>query len=217
MLIMNYLCAAIKKEVVTRETFYSREEGLKYFQQKFGERIAEKMEENERRLENKILYLKRKLKKYEAEPEIKQRLTERKQVMEKKWGAVERWLNGEDEQNAVYIEEKYEQFKERLVTEDEELFFYMGGIYKFGNRYTVTEEKYYYICQVVTCTGGCPEVMERLPEKMTKNNCSLYICKESPEAVKRYTKQIAKIRAQVRREYFKNRALMRNTGIFTDL
>ncbi len=214
---MNYLCVAVKKEVVTGETFYSREEALGYFQQKFGERIVEKMEEKERRLENRILYLNRKLKKHETEPEIRQRLTERKQMMEERWRAIERWLNGEDEQKAVYMEEKYEQYKERLVTEDEELFFYMGGIYKVGNRYTVTEEKHYYMCRSVAGTEGCLEVMKRLPEKMTKNNSSFYICEESLEAVKRYTKQISKIRAQVRRDYFKNHALMKNTGIFMEL
>lgn len=214
---MNYLCAAVKKEVVTEETFYNREDALKYFQQKFGERIAEKMAENERKLERQILYLKRKLKKSEADPEIQQRLTERRQAMEKKRMEIERWLNGEDEQKAVYMEENYEQFKEQLVTADEQLFFYMGGIYKSGNRYTVTEERHSYICQVVTGAEGCPEVIKRLPEKMAKNNCFLYICKESPETVKKYTKQISKIRAQVRKDYFNNRALLRNTGIFMDL
>ena len=214
---MNYLCAAVKKEVVTGETFYNREEALEYFQQKFGERIVEKMEESERRLENKILYLERKLKKHEAEPEMNRRLSERKQEAEEKWRAIERWLSGEDSQKAVYLEEKYEQYKEQLVTEGEELFFYMGGIYKFGNRYTVTEEKHYYMCQAVADAEGCSEVIKRLPEKMTKNNSSLYICEESPETIKRYTKQISKIRAQVRRDYFKNRALMKNTEIFAEL
>lgn len=214
---MNYLCAAVKKEVVTGETFYNREEALEYFQQKFGERIVEKMEENERRLENKILYLERKLKKHEAELEMKQRLNERKQEAEEKWRAIERWLNGEDNQKAVYLEEQCEQYKERLVTGEEELFFYMGGIYKFGNRYTVTEEKHYYMCQSVSAVGGCTGVMKQLPEKMTKKNSSLYICEESPETVKKYTKQISKIRAQIRRDYFKNSALMKNTGIFLEL
>lgn len=94
---MNYLCAVVKKEVVTRETFHNREEALKYFQQKFGDRIVEKMEENERRLENKIFYLDRKLKKYENEPEMKQRIFERRQAAEEQWKAIEKWLNGEDD------------------------------------------------------------------------------------------------------------------------
>lgn len=214
---MNYLCAAVKKEVVTGKTFYSKEEALEYFQQKFGKRIVEKMEENERKLENKILYLDRKLKKYGEEQEMKQGIIERKQAAEDKWRAIERWLNGEDDQKAVYMEEKFDQYKKELITEDEQLFFCMRGIYNLGRHYIVTEEKHSYMCRTVTGLEGCSEAIERLPEKMKKNNYALYICEENPETVKKYMKQISKIRAQVRRDYFKNRALMKNTGILMEL
>lgn len=213
---MNYLCAAVKKEVVTRETFHNREEALKYFQQKFGDRIVEKMEENERRLENKIFYLDRKLKKYENEPEMKQRIFERRQAVEEQWKAIEKWLNGEDDQKAVYMEEKSDHYKKQLITEDEKLFFYMAGIYSLGRRYTVTEEKYYYMCQVVSCMESCSEAVRHLPEKMSGDNCSLYVCEESQETVKKYIKQISKIRAQLRRDYNKNRALLKNAEVFAE-
>ncbi len=211
---MNYLCAAVKKEVVTEKTFYSQEEAVAYFQQKFGKRIVEKMEEHERRLENKILYLERKLKKYEDKPEMIHGLMERKQEAEKQWEMIERWLDGEDEQKAVYIEEEYDQYKERLITEDTEPFFYMGGIYKIGNHYTVREEKHCYMCQTVSGIDGCSEVIKGLPEKLKKNNRFLYVCEETPETVEKYTKQISKIRAQAKRDYYKNRALMKNPKIF---
>lgn len=214
---MNYLCAAVKREVVTSKKFYSREEALAYFQQKFGERIRDRMEENERRLESKIQCLERKLKKYGEDPEMKQKIFERKQAAEEKWEAIERWLNGEDDQNAVYIEEKFDQYKEQLITEDAELFFHMAGIYKLGHRFTVTEEKHYYMCRVAVSSGGSTEAVKQLPEEMTRNNTSLYICEESPETAERYVKQISKIKAQVRRDYYKNRTLLKNTGIFKEL
>lgn len=214
---MNYLCAAVKREVVTSKKFYSRKEALAYFQQKFGERVRDRMEENEIRLERKIQCLERKLKKYGDDPEMNRKISERKQEAEEKWTAIERWLNGEDDQNAVYIEEKFDQYKEQLITEEAELFFYMAGIYNLGNRYMVTEEKYYYMCRVVANTEKSAEAIRRLPEEMTKNNSSLYICEENPETVEKYVKQISKIKVQVRRDYYKNRTLMKNTGIFTEL
>lgn len=61
------------------------------------------------------------------------------------------------------------------------------------------------------------EVIRQFPEEMTKNNSSLYICEENPETAEKYVKQISKIKAQVRQDYYKNRALMKNTGIFTEL
>ncbi len=70
---MNYLCVAVKKEVIT-EIFYSRDEALAYFQQRHGNRIVEKMEESERRLENQITILGRKLEKYKDQPEMRLRL-----------------------------------------------------------------------------------------------------------------------------------------------
>ena len=214
---MNYLCAVVKKEVVTRETFHNREEALKYFQQKFGDRIVEKMEENERRLENKIFYLDRKLKKYENEPEMKQRIFERRQAAEEQWRAIDKWLNGEDDRKAVYMEEKPDHYKNQLITEDEELFFYMAGIYNLGRRYTVTEEKYYYMCQMVTCMGSCSEAARHLPKKMSGDNCSLYVCEASQETVKKYIKQISKIRAQIRRDYNKSRVLLKNAEVFAEV
>lgn len=213
---MNYLCAAVKKEVVT-ETFYSREEALVYFQQMYGERVVEKMEVSERRLENQITVLERKLKKYKDEPEMIQRLSERRQTAEEKWRAIEGWLNGEDEQKPVYIEEAFDRYKEQLLTEDEELFFYMAGIYNVGGRYRVTEEKHSYICTVVTGMGGSSEAVSHLPERMVEGNLVLYVCEESPDTVKRYRQQLSKIRAQVRRDYNKNRTLMKNTGIFREV
>ncbi len=213
---MNYLCAAVKKEVVT-ETFSSREEALAYFQQKYGERIIEKMEESERRLENQITILGKKLEKYKDEPKMTQRLSERRQTAEEKWRVIERWLNGEDERKPVYMEETFDRYKEQLPTEDEELFFYMAGIYNIGRRYRVTEEKHSYMCVVVTGMEGSSEAVRHLPERMAEGNLVLYVCEESPETVKRYRQQISKIRAQVRRDYNKNRALMKNTGIFREV
>lgn len=213
---MNYLCAAVKKEVVTEETFYSKEEALAYFQQRYGDRIVEKMEENERRLENQIANLGRKLKKYKDEPEMSQRLSERRQAAEEKWRAIERWLNGEDEGKPVYMEETFDRYKERLLTEKEEIFFHMAGIYNLGRRYMVIEENYYYMCRLVTDMEGSSEAARHLPEKMAEGNHLLYVCEESPETEKRYRQQISKVRAQVRRDYNKNRALLKNTGIFRE-
>ena len=213
---MNFLCAAVKKETVT-EKFYSREEALAYFQQMYGERIVEKMEVSERRLENQITSLGRKLKNHKDEPEIIQRISERRRAAEEKWRNIERWLNGEDEQKPVYMEETFDRYKEQLLTEDEELFFYMAGIYNVGKRYRVTEEKYSYICVVVTGMEGSSEAVRYLPERMVEGNLALYVCEESPAAVKRYKQQLSKIRAQVRRDYNKNQTLMRNTGIFREV
>ena len=213
---MNYLCPAVKKEVVT-ETFSSREEALTYFQQKYGERIVEKMEESERRLENQITILGKKLKKHNDEPEMIQRISERRQTAEDKWRAIERWLNGEDEQKPVYMEETFDRYKEQLITEDEELLFYMVGIYNVGKHYRVTEEKHSYICTVVTGIEGSSEAVRNLPERMVEGNLALYVCEESPTAVKKYRQQLSKIRAQVRRDYNKNRTLMKNTGIFREV
>lgn len=214
---MNYLCAAVKKEVVTEETFYSKEEALAYFQRRYGDRIVEKMEENERRLENQIANLGRKLKKYKDEPEMSQRLSERRQAAEEKWRAIERWLNGEDEGKPVYMEEAFDRYKERLLTEKEEIFFHMAGIYNLGRRYMVTEENHYYMCRLVTDMEGSFEAVRHLPEKMAEGNRLLYVCEESPETEKRYRQQISKVRAQVRRDYNKNRALLKNTGVFREV
>lgn len=213
---MNYLCAAVKKETVT-ETFSSREEALAYFQQKYGDRIIEKMEESERRLENQITILGKKLKKYKDEPEMIQRLSERRQTAEEKWRAIERWLNGENERKPVYMEEAFDRYKEQLLTEDEELFFFMAGIYNVGRRYRVAEEKHSYMCIVVTGMEGSSEAVRHLPERMAEGNLVLYVCEESPETVKRYGQQLSKIRAQVRRDYNKNQTLMKNTGIFREV
>lgn len=213
---MNYLCAAVKKEVVT-EIFSNREEAVVYFQQKHGNRIVEKMEESERHLENQITILGKKLKKYNDEPEIIQRISERRQTADEKWRAIERWLSGEDEQRPVYMEETFDRYKEQLLTEDEELLFYMAGIYNVGGRYRVTEEKHFYICTVVTGMKGSSEAVKHLPERMVEGNLVLYVCEESPAAVKRYRQQLSKIRAQVRRDYNKNRTLMKNTGIFREV
>lgn len=214
---MNYLCAAVKKEVVTEETFYSKEEALAYFQKRYGDRVVEKMEENERRLENQIANLGRKLKKYKDVPEMRQRLSERRQAAEEKWRAIERWLNGEDEGKPVYMEETFDQYKERLLTEKEEIFFHMAGIYNLGRRYMVTEENHYYMCRLVTDMEGSSEAARHLPEKMAEGNRLLYVCEESPETEKRYRQQISKVRAQVRRDYNKNRALLKNTGVFREV
>lgn len=214
---MNYLCAAVKKEVVTEETFYSKEEALAYFQQRYGDRVVEKMEENERRLENQIANLGRKLKKYKDVPEMRQRLSERRQAAEEKWRAIERWLNGEDEGKPVYMEETFDRYKERLLTEKEEIFFHMAGIYNLGRRYMVTEENHYYMCRLVTDMEGSSEAVRHLPEKMAEGNRLLYVCEESPETEKRYRQQISKVRAQVRRDYNKNRALLKNTGVFREV
>lgn len=213
---MNYLCAAVKKEIVS-QTFYSREEALVYFQQMYGDRIIEKMEVSERRLENQITILGKKLKKYKDEPEMIQRISESRQTAEEKWRAIERWLNGEDERKPVYMEETFDRYKEQLLTEDEELFFYMAGIYNVGRRYRVAEEKHSYMCVVVTGMEGSSEAVRHLPERMLEGNLALYVCEESPETVKRYRQQLSKIRAQVRRDYNKNRTLMKNTGIFREV
>lgn len=213
---MNYLCAAVKKEVVT-ETFSSREEALAYFQRRYGDRIVEKMEVHERRLENQITNLGRKLKKYNNEPEMRQRLSERRQAAKEKWRDIERWLNGEDDRKPVYMEETFDRYKEQLLTEDEELFFCMAGIYNVGGRYRVTEEKHSYMCILVTGMERSSEAVRHLPGKMAEGNLALYICEESPETEKRYRQQISKIRAQVRRDYNKNRALMKNAGIFREV
>lgn len=213
---MNYLCVAVKKEVVT-ETFYSREEAFAYFQQKYGNRIVEKVEESERRLENQIAILGKKLKKYNDEPEMIQKIFERRQTAEEKWKAIKRWLNGEDEQKPVYMEETFDRYKEQLLTEDEELLFYMAGIYNVGKRYRVTEEKHSYICTVETGMEGSSEAVRNLPKRMVEGNLALYVCEESPAVVKRYRQQLSKIRAQVRRDYSKNQTLMKNTGIFREV
>lgn len=213
---MNYLCVAVKKEVIT-EIFYSRDEALAYFQQKHGNRIVEKMEESERRLENQITILGRKLEKYKDQPEMRQRLSDRRQAAEEKWRDLERWLNGEDERKPVYMEETFDRYKERLLTEDEELFFHMAGIYCLGTRYKVAEEKHYYMCRLVEDMEGSSEAVRHLPEKMAEGSHLFYVCAESPETVKRYRQQISKIRAQVRRDYNKNRTLMKNPGIFREV
>lgn len=51
---------------------------------------------------------------------MNRKISERKQEAKEKWAAIERWLNGEDDQNAVYMEEKFDQYKEQLITEEAE-------------------------------------------------------------------------------------------------
>lgn len=73
------------------------------------------------------------------------------------------------------------------------------------------------MCRLVEDMEGSSEAVRHLPEKMAEGSHLFYVCAESPETVKRYRQQISKIRAQVRRDYNKNRALMKNPGIFREV
>lgn len=57
----------------------------------------------------------------------------------------------------------------------------------------------------------------QMPEKLMRNNSSLYICEKSTEMADRYVKQISKIKMQVRSDFYKKRTLLTNTGIFKEL
>lgn len=214
---MGYLCIAVKKEVVTREKINNLEEALAYFQERYLKRVRDKMEGMEKSLEHKIQYLIRKLENENEDLDKQQKFKERKQELEETWSGVRKWLNGEDKQEAVYIEEGFEQYKTQLMISEEGRFFRMAGICRVCQCFIVIEEIHTYHCQRVENVKDSLEAFKKLPVNMTKDSYALYLSEEKEDTEQRYIRQISKIRAQVKREYHKDETLLKNAGILQGL
>ena len=198
---MTYLCMTVQKEAVEEQSFAIREMAEDYFWSRFKGALDERLQEEKRKLENRIRYYERRAEKHRESLDIVELCDIRRKETEEALAQINRQLS---EEGTAYRDWYYEEMQE--IAEDPifgktELVLHLAGIVHMGDTYRVTEERYY--CTKVKSAGkeGILEARKAIPENMVTNSIFLKICRENPETETRMKQEVKKMVTQIKKEF----------------
>lgn len=216
---MNYIYAAVTKEVVNKKTFSIEQAAIDYFDKTYGPMIRERVKKYIKRLESGIINNKRKYQEQVEHIEIWMQTGNcswadmnflsilENRIMKSEIKIVD--LNDILNTKQVSLELKYDQYKRKIrLTNAPHLILHFAAIYKLGSRFDVVEEKYYCFSDMLTSEKEVSDARCELSAKKIKNHIFLHMVEDNPHAAQTMVKEISKVRSKILRDYHKIRTRM---------
>lgn len=191
---MNYVCVLLSKETVDKQVFYTKQEALECFEEKFGQDI--RTEANK-----KLNSLKNRLARQQAEYTGTEEQDEKLDKTNSEIAAQRKLL----ENSLTNFSERIDPWKPHIVFNETNEILHIGSIYCRPGRYDVVEDKHYVRFEEIEYEGDAKDLCRELYFQHRDKGHTIYIL-NGADASDRAVKKVVKLRNQLARDYKKEAA-----------